>query len=250
MATQQANFVFDVNARIDARIDDHMASLKAEMTAMKGSMVAEVSASTQSALTALTVQMTHSMSVAVQAEVSGLEKKFAGMLDNSSSIHSGSQQTAASALSIVSQHSANSHERGGGAARAVVPDHDGCSQQWICPICLFPLKHEKSFYDHFSLLQSRVHQLPGVVAGKRRQKKVKKCLWDIDNPDHNALLIPWDRPNLNFWNKAHLFGTALLKLLKPGTPDATHDDNPRHAVVFSWLEECRNGVFVPRLGSV
>lgn len=240
MASHQANFIHDVNARIDSRIDDRMAAFKAEMIAMKGDMVAEVTASTQAAMSALNSQL----SVSISAEVAGLESRFAGMLDNSSSAHSGSHQTAASASSTAS--AAPEHGRCIAGDRAAEPR----PQQWICPVCDFPLKHEKSFYDHITLLQSRVHLLPGATgSGRRRRQKGKTCVWDVTDPHHLALVAPWARVNLSFWNQATLFGATLLKMLKPGTGVATQfTGNPRYEGIFAFIADCRTGAFVPRPG--
>ena len=250
MASQQANFIHDVNARIDSQIDDRMAAFKAEMIAMKGDMVAEVTASTQAAMSALNSQL----SLSISAEVAGLESRFAGMLDNSNSANSGSQQTAASA--------SGSHQTTASASStaSAAPEHGRCiagdraaehrPQQWICPVCNFPLKHEKSFYDHITLLQSRVHLLPGATgSGRRRRQKGKTCVWDVTDPHHLALVAPWARVNLSFWNQATLFGATLLKMLKPGTGVATQFiGNPRYEGIFAFIAACRTGAFVPRPG--
>ena len=239
MASQQANLIHDVNARIDSRIDDRMAAFKAEMIAMKGDMVAEVTASTQAAMSALNSQL----SVSISAEVAGLESRFAGMLDNSSSAHSGSQQTAASASFTAS--SALERDPCSAGDRAAEPRQ----QQWICPVCGYPLKHEKSFYDHITLLQSRVHLLPGVGSGRRRRQKGKTCAWDVTDLHHLALVAPWARVNLNFWDQATLFGAALIKMLKPGTGVSTQfTGNPRYEGIFAFIANCRTGAFVPRPG--
>jgi len=237
MASQQSTLVHDVNARIDSQIDVHMAALRAEMITMKGDMVAQMTASTQSAISALNSQLSGNIS----AEVSSLESKFVKMLDNSSSVNSGSHLTTASASSAAS--AVSDCGPGNVGDRAAESHH----QQWRCPICDYPLKHEKSFYDHIVLLQSRVHVLPG--AGRRHRQKGKKCLWDVTDDDHQALVAPWARVNLTFWNQASLFCAALIRMLKPGTGVATqHADNPRHAHVIAFIAECRSGVFVPRQG--
>jgi hypothetical protein len=239
MASHQAEFIHDVNVRIDSRIDSHMAALKAEMIAMKADMVAEMSASTQASMVALNSQL----SVSISAEVSGLERRFAGMLDNSSSAHSGSHHTAASASSTSS--AVQDHGLDSFGDQAAEPHH----QQWNCPVCDFPLKHEKSFHDHISLLQSRVHVLPGVSSARRRRQKGKKCLWDVTNPNHLALVAPWARVNLTFWNQASLFCAALIRMLRPGTGVSTqYIGNPRHQDVFAFIAECRSGAHVPRHG--
>ena len=180
---------------------------------------------------AVSIQMTATVTAAVQTEVAALDSKFRALLDNSSSVHSGSQ------LSSVS--SCPSH------VSALTQSVSGINRQhWLCPVCQTPLKHEKSFYDHLALLLSRVHELP-VISGKRRKPKFKKCLFNIERPDHVALLQPWASAHPTFWSQAHEFVRFLLMMLKPGSEHATSDDNPRHAVVFKWVDDCRSGVFVP-----
>jgi C4-type Zn-finger protein len=227
IASQQAQFTMDIDARIDAKINARSAEFKLDMDSFRASMISEVASCTQSAIENMMDQFSDRVSIAVKSEVESLDEKFQTLLDNSSSVHSGSQTSTLSAC--VSYSSAQSEPR---------------SQKWQCPVCQFDLKHEKSFYDHFALLMSRVHELP-VTRGRRRQQKLKKCIFNIDRPEHTLLLQPWAATQPNFWCQAREFVRCLLLMLKPGSEYATRDDNPRHASVFRWIDECRTGVFKP-----
>jgi hypothetical protein len=90
-------------------------------------MIEAVAASTQSAFDTMSSNLSERMTTTVKAEVSALDVKFRALLDSSSSVHSGSQ-----ALSLSSQQSARSTL------------DSGNRQVWRCPVCQFPLKHEKS----------------------------------------------------------------------------------------------------------
>lgn len=224
---QQARFSDEVDAKIDAKVRERIAVFKMDEESFKASMIEAVAASTQSAFDTMSSNLSERMTTTVKAEVSALDVKFRALLDSSSSVHSGSQ-----ALSLSSQQSARSTL------------DSGNRQVWRCPVCQFPLKHEKSFHDHMLLLQSRIHEMP-VVHGKRRSKKVKKCLFNIERPELQLLLQPWADTEPTFWSQAHEFVRHLLCMLKPGTEQATHNDNPRHVAVFQWIDDCRNGVFKP-----
>jgi hypothetical protein len=235
IASQQAQFSVDIDARIDAKINAHSAEFKSDMDSFRASMVSEVASCTQSAIENMMDQLSDRVSLAVKSEVESLDEKFQTLLDNSSSVHSGSHTSTLSAC--VSHSSAQSEQFTLGGC---VPRR----QKWQCPVCQVDLKHEKSFFDHLSLLMSRVHELP-VARGRRCQKKLKKCIFNIERPEHTLLLQPWAATQPNFWCQAREFVRCLLLMLKPGSEYATRDDNPRHASVFRWIDECRTGVFKP-----
>ena len=228
IALQQARFSDEVDAKIDAKVSERIAVFKMDEESFKASMIKAVAASTQTAFATMSADLSERVTSTVKAEVSALDVKFRALLDSSSSVHSGSQ-----ALSLSSQQSARS-----------TSDSRNSRQVWRCPVCQFPLKHEKSFHDHLVLLQSRVHEMP-VVYGRRRSQKVKKCLFNIERPELHLLLQPWADSHPTFWSQAHEFVRHLLCMLKPGTEQAIQDDNPRHEIVFQWIDNCRNGVFKP-----
>jgi hypothetical protein len=234
IALQQAQFAVEIDAKIDARVSERSADFKSDLESFRASMLSAVASSTQSAIDIMMENLSERVTAAVKTEVAALDDKFRALLDNSSSVHSGSQMSApSSCLSQSSQQSEHS-TLGLGSRRQI----------WQCPVCQFDLKHEKSFHDHLALLLSRVHELP-VVHGKRRQKKLKKCIFNIDRPEHSLLLRPWADTHPNFWSQAHEFVRHLLLMLKPGSEHATRDNNPRHALIFRWIDDCRNGVFKP-----
>jgi hypothetical protein len=91
---------------------------------------------------------------------------------------------------------------------------------------------------------TRLHELPVHRAGPKRIKR-KKCLFDITNPEHSAILRPWYREGECYWDQVTAFMTALFSRVHPGSPLALLDNNPNHALVYDWLQQCRQGTFQP-----
>jgi hypothetical protein len=220
-----------VTATIDAKLLSHREVIAANFENMRATMIAEALESSK---------------IVVNIEMGNLERKFTAMMDSSSSTHSNlSQQLLSSGCSTASQNSLGS---------SVSSEHlQSCSGSmggataWVCPFCLTPLKHEKSFHDHMALLLTRVHEIPTVKITKKGVSKVdNRCLFNIDNPSHRQLVEPWKKEGLTFWNQARYFMDALMSRLHPGImPQAISESNPNYDPVFKFIQDCRSGAFVP-----
>ena len=249
LQTQHVHLVQVMNASIDSKLDQHMAIVKENLAAVRADMIAEAVDAAKSAFVNMALELNISMAATVRSEVSGLEKKvYSAMLGNMqgnssnggsqklSSSDSGSQRLSSSASSTVSSKSSGSN--GSSDVVSVRP--------WICPFCAFPLKHEKSFTDHMMLLSSRVHELPVVkVARGGVMKSDKRCLFNFENSFHRAVVCPWNRDGLTFWDMAGLFMSELIARLHHGNSSTSSDSEVRHDTIFGFIEDCRSGKFVP-----
>jgi len=236
---QQSKFIEVVTASIDAKFEQHRELLQANFENMRVTVVSEALEKTKCVFSSMADDLNANITAAVHIEVSNLERKVTAMIESGSSAHSsGSQQlssSGSSAVSSTSKDSIGSNECALGG------------KCWVCPFCRAPLKHEKSFHDHMTLLLSRVHELPVVKVNKKGVRKGdNRCLFNIDNPLHHAVLSPWNRDDLSFWHKAEYFMHELMSRLHPGFPQAISDSNPNYDIVFKFIDECRTGVFVPQ----
>lgn len=236
---QQSKFIEVVTASIDAKFEQHRELLQANFENMRVTVVAEALEQTKCVVSSIADDLNANLTAAVHMEVSNLERKVTAMIESGSTAYSsGSQQlssSGSSAVSSTSKDSVGSNEFALGG------------RSWVCPFCRAPLKHEKSFHDHMTLLLSRVHELPVVRVNKKGVRKAdNRCLFNIDNPLHHAVLSPWNRDGLSFWHKAEYFMHELMSRLHPGFPQAISESNPNYDIVFKFIDECRNGVFVPQ----
>ena len=186
--------------------------------------------------------------------VAAVKQEVTLLLDSASSHHS--QSTMESSLTSTSSNlslgTANTrpllHANGGAAAGPAVEKCVAVDEIWPCPICCYPLKNEKCFHDHITLLHSRRHQSPveAPVSGKSgRRRKKEKCLMDASNPVHLELLKPWQAfKGMAFWDQCGGFLTALLQHLNPGAARVNITPNPHLPIVVEFLRACRSGAYV------
>lgn len=236
-----------VNASIDSKLERHLASVKENIATVRADMISQAVDAAKCEFVKMAQELNASMSATVRSEVSGLDRKFSAMFDNDTSAHSngsqhlssedgGSQHVSSSASSAVSSRS---HASNGSSGVVSV-------RPWVCPICKTPLKHEKSFTDHMMLLSSRVHELPVVKTTRGGITKVdKRCLFNIENPSHHEVVSPWNREGLSFWNQAGQFMRELMSRLHPGNTETSPDSSLHYNAVFGFIDDCRNGKFVP-----
>ena len=184
--------------------------------------------------------------------VAAVKQEVSLMLDSASSHHSQStmESSLTSTASNLSLGTANTrpllHATGGAAAGPAVEKCVAVDEIWPCPICCYPLKNEKCFHDHITLLHSRRHQSPvEAPSGKYRKRKKEKCLMDASNPVHLELLKPWQAfKGMAFWDQCGGFLTALLQHLNPGAARVNITPNPHLPIVVEFLRACRSGEYV------
>jgi hypothetical protein len=248
MHNQHVHLVEVMNASIDSKLDRHMAYVKENLAAVRAEMISEAVDAAKCVFVNMAHELNISMAATVRSEVSGLEKKvYSAMLGNIhsnssisgsqklSSSDSGSQRLSSSACSSVSSKSSASN-----SSRGVVS-----VRPWICPFCNVPLKHEKSFTDHMMLLSSRVHELPVVKVTRGGViKSDKRCLFNFENSFHQAVVRPWSRDGLTFWDMAGLFMSELISRLHAGNSSTSSDSEVRHDTIFGFIDDCCSGKFV------
>lgn len=246
---QHVHLVQVMNASIDSKLDRHMAYVKENFAAVRADMISEAVDAAKCVFVNMARELNISMAATVRSEVSGLEKKVYSAMFGDGQSHSsnggsqklsspdnGSQHLSSSASSTASFKSSASN--GSSGVVSVRP--------WICPFCTVPLKHEKSFTDHMMLLSSRVHELPVVkVARGGVIKSDKRCLFNIENGFHQAVVRPWHRDGLTFWDMAGLFMSELISRLHAGNSSTSSDSEVRHDTIFGFIDDCRSGKFVP-----
>jgi hypothetical protein len=186
--------------------------------------------------------------------VAAVKQEVSLMLDSASSHHSQStlESSITSTASNLSLGTANTrpllHATGGAAAGPAVEKCVAVDEVWPCPICCYPLKNEKCFHDHITLLHGRRYQSPVAAPpnGKSvRRRRKEKCLMDASNAVHVEFLRPWQAfKSMPFWDKCGHFLTALLDRLNPGAARVNITPNPHLPIVVEFLRTCRSGEYV------
>ena len=235
---QQNNSLHDalmesVSSKISQQVQTQFSELKA-------SLLSDVTQNTKAMVSEAISQVSETLTATVREEVSKLDDKVTtqlNMLSGGCSKCASSGSNSQASLTSCSSGSCAHDSHHGDTVEVRV-------QKWPCPFCPAILKHEHSFYDHITTLMTRLHELPVHSAGPKRIKR-KKCLFDITNPEHSAILRPWYREGVSYWDQVTAFMTALFSRVHPGSPCALLDNNPNHALVYDWLQQCRLGTFQP-----
>jgi hypothetical protein len=228
------------NALMDSVNSKISQQVQIQFSELKNSLVAEFTQNTKAMVSEAMSQVSETLTATVREEVSKLDDKVStqlNMLSGGCSKCPSSGSSSQVSLTSCSSGSCAHDSHHGDTVEVRV-------QKWPCPFCPAILKHEHSFYDHISTLMTRLHELPVHRAGPKRIKR-KKCLFDITNPEHSAILRPWYREGECYWDQVTAFMTALFSRVHPGSPLALLDNNPNHALVYDWLQQCRQGTFQP-----
>jgi hypothetical protein len=203
---------------LDSKISQHV---QFKFSELKDSLLADITQSTKAMVCEAMSEVSEKLTAAMREEVSKLDDKVSTQLNMLSggcskcaSSSSNSQVSLSSCSSGSCAHDTHNHE----TVEIRV-------QKWPCPFCPAILKHEHSFYDHMSTLMTRIHELPVHSTGPKRIKR-KKCLFDITNPEHSAMLRPWYREGVSYWDQVTAFMTELFSRVHPGSAFALLDNNP------------------------